>query len=835
MTSNDQDAYLIEQGSVLIYVVPLVDGKAGRRSFLYEAQSGEVIPGFFYRDMNYHWWCLGFAAVDEAELTVIENGVTQRLKDRFISRAAIRNYELEGFCEAVVDQYRINTVTEDGLIIRNQKSRKDIRIDTYREIYQAFYGNKTFEELEESGKDLYDCAAFLCRHQSIPIASVEKIKEACGDSFAITDIARLSHFACREILLEVNWQKRDLGPFIAFREEKPFVCYQKYGRRYVLLDIRSKNEILINEKQAESLSPKAYMFYRVLPLRKSGWKDVFSFCLRSIHYADIALLVLLTVVIALIGLLTPTISQKLYDIYIPLGNKRILFEIGTVLGSFLLSNILFSVVKNLSGFRISSRMSYDFQGAIYDRLFNLPEDFLRQYESAELAQRVIGAGSIVFAISSAVIGLVVSAVFLVIFFVRMMSYSVRLSLIGLLMLFLYAVAFYLISRVAIKYRKSAIELNGKTSSIIYQLIGGIEKLRIAGAEDRALFEYIKPYIGERNKEEKQGWAQNAASLLGMGASSLFTLVFYLIIIRGNQSISVGSFIAFSTLFGSFSAYLMQLVSGLVSIKEQKPAMNRLLPVLEALPEYEEGKELPGDLSGRIEVNGVSFSYSPDAPTVLNDINLNIQAGEYVGIVGPSGCGKSTLLKILMGFEKPGSGKVYYDNKDIDSLDKRELRKKLGVVLQNGNLISGSIFENITITAPKATTKDVQAVVKAVGLEKDIQEMPMGLHTMLSEDSGTISGGQQQRILIARAIISNPKILLFDEATSALDNVTQSMVCETLEGLDSTRIVIAHRLSTIINCDRIIVMEAGRIIEEGNYDQLMKKQGLFYQLASRQMA
>ena len=193
-----------------------------------------------------------------------------------------------------------------------------------------------------------------------------------------------------------------------------------------------------------------------------------------------------------------------------------------------------------------------------------------------------------------------------------------------------------------------------------------------------------------------------------------------------------------------------------------------------------------------------------------------------------------MLKLLLGFEKTDSGKIYYDNKDIDGVDKRELRKKIGVVLQDGKLISGSIFENITITSPKSTTSDVKKVIQSVGLENDINEMPMGLHTVLSEDCGTISGGQQQRILIARAIISNPKILFFDEATSALDNITQAMVCETLESMKSTRIVVAHRLSTIMNCDRIIVLNEGKVEEQGTYKELMENKGLFYQLANRQL-
>ena len=244
--------------------------------------------------------------------------------------------------------------------------------------------------------------------------------------------------------------------------------------------------------------------------------------------------------------------------------------------------------------------------------------------------------------------------------------------------------------------------------------------------------------------------------------------------------------------------------------------------------------MPGDLTGSIEVSNVTFAYDEDSPPVIKDLSLQIRVGEYIGIVGSSGCGKSTLLKLLLGFEKPQTGRIYYDGRDIDGIDKRELRKRFGVVLQNGGLITGSIHDNITITTPSATLEQVQQAVRDAGLEKDIADMPMGLHTILSEGDGSISGGQKQRILIARAIVGKPKLLFFDEATSALDNATQASVCESLDRLSATRIVIAHRLSTIIRCDRIFVMDAGQIVEEGTFEQLMAKKGLFYDLASRQI-
>ena len=567
------------------------------------------------------------------------------------------------------------------------------------------------------------------------------------------------------------------------------------------------------KKVIATLSPKAYMIYSPLPNKKLNWKDIFGFCFKRIRTADLLLLAFLTVVTSLIGILTPTLSQSIYDNYIPLGAKNILFQIGCLLASFMISNLMFSVVKNIASFRISTRMAYDMQSAVYDRLFNLPESFFRNYESADLAQRVMATGSVVGNIANVLISSAVALVFVVVYLVKMLGYSGKLTLIGVLLVVAYGFAYYFISTCALKFKSKAIDLDGKTSSLMYQFLNGISKIRIAGVEDRALYEYLKPYVEQRNEEQKCEKIMDLGAVISMISGSIFSIIFYFII-KANTSISLGAFVAFNTLFGSFSAYVLQLVNSVVSYKKEKPNIERMKPVFEELPEFDDAKELPGDISGGIEINNVSFSYDKDAPLVLDGITLDIKPGEYVALVGSSGCGKSTLMKLLLGFEKPNSGKIYYDNKDIESVDKRELRKKMGVVLQDGKLISGSIFENITITAPNATVKDVNAVVESVGLKDDIAAMPMGLHTVLSEDCGTISGGQQQRILIARAIISNPKILFFDEATSALDNITQSMVCNTLEKMDSTRIVIAHRLSTIIKCDRIIVLDKGHVVEQG---------------------
>ena len=835
LTEEMTSAYRILGGTAFLYIVPLRKKEIGRRSFLYEIKAGEVIPGFCHQDMDYCQWRFCIVPVEAVSVEVIPFGSTRVLRERFVRKADLKNYGKEGFEGCITDRYRKNIVVEDGFIRRSQKRRIDAAERTRNLIRGAFRKEASVPETERTGNRLYDVMTVLCAEREISIAPYEKVKEVCGEDGSIAEIARLSHFAYRRVLLTEGWERMDGGALLVFnKKKKPYVCLPKKHGGYLLYDTEKETLTPVTKALAAALEPEAYVIYRPLP-EQAGRQELIRFCKKSIRRNDMILLFVLTVVTALIELLLPIITSSLYDVYIPLGAKTILLQIGCLMGAFLIADILFGIVKNLVNFRIISRMSCELQTAAYDRLFNLPESFYRTYESADLAQRVMGAGVLAGTIGSAVLMTAVSLVFLGICLGKMIGYSGKLAGAGIVMTVIYGLFYYGISVRALRYKKKVVELEGKTGSMMYQFLNGIAKLRIAGVEDRALYEYMKPYVSLRNCEERKRRILSLGKTMNLVSGAVFAMILYLVVMKGSVAVSLGSFLGFQTVFGTFTASALQLVQALIQVRSAKPELERLEPVFKNRPEFEEASELPGELSGAVEVNNVSFRYSADAPVVLSDLSLNIRAGEYIGIVGTSGCGKSTLLKLLLGFEKPVSGKIYYDNKDIDSLDKRELRRKMGVVLQDGKLISGSIYENITIIAPEASIKDVERVVEAVGLKKDIAAMPMGLHTMLSEDCGTISGGQQQRILIARAIISNPKILLFDEATSALDNVTQRMICDTLEAMDSTRIVIAHRLSTVIRCDRILVLDRGRIAEQGSYEELMEKKGLFYELANRQLS
>jgi ATP-binding cassette subfamily C protein len=261
---------------------------------------------------------------------------------------------------------------------------------------------------------------------------------------------------------------------------------------------------------------------------------------------------------------------------------------------------------------------------------------------------------------------------------------------------------------------------------------------------------------------------------------------------------------------------------------------RARPILETLPETSDAKGEPGGLTGNIEISHAFFRYRPDTPLVLRDLSLSVRPGEFVALVGASGCGKSTLFRLLLGFDRLDSGAIHFDGQDLAGMNPQAVRRQIGVVLQNGQLQTGDIFENIAGTRP-LTIDDAWAAASLAGLEDDIRAMPMGMHTVISEGGGGLSGGQRQRLMIARAIASRPRILLFDEATSALDNLTQAIVSRSLEQLEATRIVIAHRLSTIVKADRIFVLEAGRVVQSGSYAELIAQEGLFAKLAQRQLA
>lgn len=843
-TSDSQQHYLVRKGQVLVYVLPLREGYADRRFLICEKSEGERIPALSYMAaFNYESdeicrWCFGLVAVDKAELEIIQEPLSEEIKVEFARESGIRSVAFMGFEECCVEEYQLRITKELRNIYTATQEQEDTKTKSLETIYSLFQSRKQQRFIhEKTGNNLYDAVVAICDKVSIPVVPLEQVLSSCGRTFSIEDIARLSHFISRDIVLSGTWFKQDSGPILAYYNDskQAVACLPRGANHYECYDPSTGETIPVTAEVAEKLNPKAKIFYRPFPAKSLNLKELFKFGIKQVYISDIISFFFLALLGTCIGLLIPFINEKLYDIFIPMGDKNGLLQVCWVVLACTVGNITFTVTKNMATFRSVSSLQYPVQAAAYDRLFNLPESFFRKFDSADLAQRVMGIGPVVKIIAQAMLTTGLSAFFSLLYMWRMFRYSGKLTWFSLLLLLVSMTYIAYLGWRQTKYEAQLVEKESAISSRLYQLLSGVDKLRMAGVEDRALYEYLKPYTDSKKITIKKERIENVVQTITLIMPNVFSLLlYYLLIKKTNSNLSMGAFMGFTAAFGSFSSAMLQAVSCILTVNDVVPVYERAKPILETLPELEEDSELPGELSGEIEINSVTFSYSPDSAPVLNNLTMNIKAGEYIGIVGPSGCGKSTLLKLLLGFEKPQSGKVFYDGRDIEGIDKRELRKKFGVVLQDGKLISGSIYENIVITAPNTSMKRVKEVVREVGLEADIEQMPMGLHTVLSEDSGTISGGQQQRILIARAIVSKPRIIFFDEATSALDNVTQSKVSQSIDALKATRIVIAHRLSTIMKCDRIYVLDKGCVQECGNYDELMSKKGMFYELARRQM-
>lgn len=824
------DAFRVESGKVTIYVAPLKkDGSTDRRIKLCEAETGVVIPAFVYRDADYKQWRLLITASEEADICKMPGMSTSPLKKRFLKRIGIYN-EQEGFENTILEYYRKETLKDNIFINRGEKNKSGIRADSYDVIKNTFGSD---EERIQGSNALYRTVAFACQRANLPILSQDKIEAMFGKEFLLQNIAAASGFAYREVVLDQDWYKKDCGTIIGSIEGRPVSCVPRGQNKYYIYYGETGKKEKLTAAIAASIHPKAFSISRALPSKKIEKSELFNFARHSIRSTDLIWAAVLGLAGALIGILIPTLNQKIYDDYIPLGNYSQLIQLCTIIATFMIGNLFFDIVKKLSEFRISSRVGYDLQNAVYFRVFRLPESFLRNQESADIAQRIASIPQISKQYIDTIIVSGFGAIFALLYLYKMFKYAKKLVWFALLILVIYAAIVFFVARMTTKHSTNIEKGKGIASGKLYQLLNGVDKLRMAGAEERAVYQYLLPFSDIQVEERKKNRYTAIISMLSGSAATIFSMVFYFLIIKKKLDLSTGNFMAFNAAFGSFSAAILKLLEGCIDLYQLKPMITRLRPLFETAEEGSIEDEVVGELEGSVSLRDVQFSYEQDGPKVLNGIDLEIKKGEYIGIVGSSGCGKSTLLKLLLGFEAPDVGQVCYDGRDIRNLNKRELRKNLGVVLQNGQLIAGSIMENITITAPKASMADVKAVVEAVGLKRDIEQMPMGIHTMLSESSGTISGGQKQRILIARAIINKPSILIMDEATSALDNLTQAQVSNSLDKMNVTRIVVAHRLSTIKNCDRIIVLDKGRIVEEGNYEQLMSMGGLFCQLARRQ--
>lgn len=665
-----------------------------------------------------------------------------------------------------------------------------------------------------------------------------QIKTSPADRTDLNAIVDTSHVRTRQVVLKGEWWLNDCGPLLGFLENgnRPVALLPRTKKQYELYDPVSKNTVVINSENESMLKPFAYAFYRPFPEKALGPRDLVRAGLAGCWKSDLWGLILAGVLGGLLGIVVPVATGFIFNKIIPQADKQQLLQLGLFLLVSAIASLLFQTFRSTALLRTQTSMNASVQAAVWDRLLSLPLSFFRAYTTGDLATRAGGINAIRDLFSAAVANSLFTGIFSLFNFILLFFYSSYLAWRALLMIVISMTVTTLCGWLIMKYQDEIAKKDGKLNGLILQLIQAISKFRISGSEKRAYFLWSKNFASKRKAQYKAESVINVFSTWNAFfpiAASMW--LYYLLIKSTKVNLPIGNFLAFNAAFSGFAAALLSLSTTLIGSTLIVPLYKRLRPILTTMPEHNETRTDPGALRGDIEISHVRFRYEPRSPVILDDVSLNAKQGEFVALVGPSGSGKSTITRLLLGFETPESGTIYYDGQDLSTLDVRAVRSQIGVVLQNSKLMSGDIFSNIMGASSNLSVQDAWDAAEMAGISADIKEMPMGMYTYIAEGGATLSGGQRQRILIARAIVSKPRILIFDEATSALDNKTQEIVSRSLTGLHTTRIVIAHRLSTIVKADKIIVVSRGKVVQEGIYEQLERESGPFAELAKRQLA
>lgn len=676
----------------------------------------------------------------------------------------------------------------------------------------------------------------------------------------VTTLAREAGLHVRKVRLDdPNWWRGDHGPLLAWRqhgdERRPCALVAPRPGAYRLVDPQVGTSEPVDAALAAQIAEEAYAFTEPFPAGELSGGAVFRFALRGAR-RDIAVIAGMAVLTGFLSLVVPLVTGWIVDPVIPdaeLDRLRVLTGV-LIVAAF--ATMSFSLVQSLSSLRLEGNMANRVESAVWDRLLRVPVSFFRTYTVGDLANRAQGIDQMRSLLTGSALTTLLHSVTILFSLGFMVYVAWRLAAVALVAAVIYSTVIILVGRRILSHNRETMRLTGQIQGLVLQLLNAVAKLRTAGAETSAYARWAEPYA----RLMRVTYAQQRLNML----LAVFKNGFHFVVVAGligvvawqggefwamfrtpetwaqidatvlHKILPTAAFVSFNAAFGQFIGSVFGVTQTLVGLTNLKVLYDRVKPILDAEIEDEDGFEDPGEIAGGVEFADICFRYAPDAPPVLDGLSFSVEPGSFVAVVGPSGAGKSTLIRLLLGFDQPESGSIFYGGQDLAHLDKRLLRRQLGVVLQNGRALAGSVFDNIA-AGSNVSRDDVMAAARLAGLEKDIAQLPMGFETYLGEGASTLSGGQRQRLMIARAVVNKPKLLIFDEATSALDNETQALVSDGLAALDATRLVIAHRLSTIVNADRILVLSGGRIAEQGTYAELLAKDGLFAQLAKRQIA
>lgn len=636
----------------------------------------------------------------------------------------------------------------------------------------------------------------------------------------------------RAVTLTGKWFKDGIGVLLAStREGREITLLPCVFGGYQFYDENQGKYIKITKKNEQLISRNAICFYKSLPQGQLSLKDLILYMIKIFNVGDYLTILCSTVAVSLLGLLLPYINELIFSEVIPSQNETLLLPAFSMLIGISVSTILIGITKSMILSSVIVKMNIAIESGTMSRILSLSANFFKDYSAGELAAKMNGVNMLCEMIAKAILSSALTSIFSFVYLIQIRHYSIGLFYASLLIVIVFVAFSTMVAICQYRLQRKQTKINEKLNGLIYGLFQGIQKIKLAGAEKRAFSKWTSLYAKGANLLYNPPILLKIETAITMVITSLGLILIYHTAFLSN--IEVSDFIAFYTAYGMISGAMISLSGVAVIFAKIKPGLETIDPILKAMPETNQETIPIKELKGDIELKGVTFHYPDTDSYIAKELSLTIKAGEYIGIVGKTGCGKTTLLRLLLGFEKPVKGELYFDGLPLSLLDLRVLRKKIGVVMQGGKLFEGNILTNILTTNESATIEDAWRAAELAGIAEDIKKMPMGMYTAISEGQDTISGGQKQRIMLARVMVKNPAILLLDEATSALDNITQKKIQEALAELKCTRIVVAHRLSTIKECSRIIILEKGKIVGEGTYEDLLRKNTFFAELVKNQ--
>ena len=637
----------------------------------------------------------------------------------------------------------------------------------------------------------------------------------------------------RNVELTEGWYKDSYGPLLGFLKENvtpvALIPNPLYG--YFYINHETGEKVRLDKKTAELIELDAICFYKPLPQRELSISDLLVYMYSCISKTDILFVLLATFAVSLVGLLIPRTTAAVTGPVLSSGRNMALIGAAILLVCVSLSSHLIGSISTLLNKRLQFKISLAVESSMMIRIMSLPVSFFREHSPGELKTRSMAVNELCSYFLNMILTMGLTSLGSLLYITQIFQFAPALFKPSILIILVTVGFSVIVTLLQTGISRKQREISAKESGLSYSMITGIQKIKLAGAEKRVFARWLNLYSEGADLVYNPPVFLNMSDVITLGINLFSTIILYYLAVK--NGVDQSSYFAFIASYGAVMGAFSSLSGIALSVAEIRPILEMAHPFLKTAPETAEDREILTEISGRVELDHVYFRYNTGSPYILNDLCLKIRPGEYVAIVGRTGCGKSTLIRLLLGFETVEKGAIYYDNKDINTIDVGSLRRKIGSVTQDGGLFQGDIYSNISITVPNLSLDDAWEAAEKASIANDIREMPMGMYTMISEGQGGISGGQKQRLMIARAIAPKPKLLIFDEATSALDNKTQKQVSDALDSMGCTRIVVAHRLSTIRHCDRIVVLDGGRIVEDGTYDELIEKKGFFSELVERQ--